>query len=271
MAEVCGVGDDDSERDEAEGDESDLASDDSDVDSTSNANTTTATTTNDVSSSTNATNAAATANANSQNSNTSTQNNSNSNNKSTQQAIKQPLILIFDSLAGASRSRVVATLRDYLSCEYKVKQAKAVPHIFNKDNMPGHCVKVPQQNNFTDCGLYLLQYVEQFFNDPIRDYRIPIKQLNNWFDTIIVTRKREDISELLKKLINEKNGGSQKLILPDIPFPTLNGELVEQPEDFNIEFEEENNEEDGGGTAGGTSAADEVRSLNLKHIYLYGV
>lgn len=37
------------------------------------------------------------------------------------------------------------------------------PKVFNKHNMPGHCVKVPQQNNYTDCGLYLLQYVEHFF------------------------------------------------------------------------------------------------------------
>lgn len=33
----------------------------------------------------------------------------------------RPCILIFDSLAGTSRSRVVATLRDYLTCEYHVK------------------------------------------------------------------------------------------------------------------------------------------------------
>lgn len=38
------------------------------------------------------------------------------------------------------------------------------PHkVFNKDNIKGSCPKIPQQNNFTDCGLYLLQYVEHFF------------------------------------------------------------------------------------------------------------
>lgn len=58
---------------------------------------------------------------------------------------------------------MVATLRDYLTCEYKSKMPNKPPKIFNKTNMPGHCVKVPQQNNFTDCGLYLLQYVEHFF------------------------------------------------------------------------------------------------------------
>ncbi|XP_011189450.2 uncharacterized protein LOC105216578 isoform X1 [Zeugodacus cucurbitae] len=226
LAEVCGVGDDDSERDEAEGDESDLASEDSDFDSGASTSAVSAT----------VSGAVAPSNSNTSNNNTS------SGVKS--QAIKQPLILIFDSLAGASRSRVVATLRDYLTCEYRAKMPDSTPHVFNKDNMPGHCVKVPQQNNFTDCGLYLLQYVEHFFKDPIRDYRLPIKQLSNWFDTLTVTRKREDISQLLQQLMNERNGPNHQVILPEIPLPTSNGQLVEPPEGYNIEFEEEETCED---------------------------
>ncbi|EDW33713.1 GL13235 [Drosophila persimilis] len=110
--------------------------------------------------------------------------------------------------------------------------------------MPGHCVKVPQQNNFTDCSLYLLQYVEQFFAEPIRDYRLPIKQLTNWFDFITVTKKREDISNLIQKLMDETNI-QQRLILPVIEFPTLNGQLVEYPEEAeSAEFEEEEGHED---------------------------
>ncbi|XP_062138169.1 sentrin-specific protease 6-like isoform X2 [Drosophila sulfurigaster albostrigata] len=159
-------------------------------------------------------------------------------------AVKQPLILIFDSLAGASRSRVVATLRDYLTCEYKVKKPDAQKHIFSKDNMPGHCVKVPQQNNFTDCGLYLLQYVQQFFKEPIKDYRLPIKQLTNWFDYLTVTKKREDIAHLIQQLMDESNS-NQRLILPVIEFPTLNGQLVEYPEESeSAEFEEEEGHDD---------------------------
>lgn len=218
LNEICGVGDDDSERDEAEGDDSDLASEDSDFDNTSSSTTV-------------------------NNSQPATPIIPGTTTTSTHQPIKQPLILIFDSLAGASRSRVVATLRDYLTCEYKVKMTGAPLHSFNKDNMPGHCVKVPQQNNFTDCGLYLLQYVEQFFKDPIRDYRVPIKQLAQWFDTLTVTKKREDISNLIQKLMNERNGPNNKIILPEIPFPTLNGQLVE-PEGYNIEFEEEEMDDD---------------------------
>ncbi|KAI5633786.1 sentrin-specific protease 7 [Phthorimaea operculella] len=153
-----------------------------------------------------------------------------------------PCILIFDSLAGASRSRVVATLRDYLTCEYlaKLKQNK----VFNKDNIKGACPKIPQQNNFTDCGLYLLQYVEHFFKDPITDYSFPIKQLANWFDEIVVTRKREEISILLKKLMDKYNPDSH-MTLPDITFPTLNGKLIETEEQ----------QEDGDSDKGSTSTS----------------
>lgn len=58
--------------------------------------------------------------------------------------------------------------------------------------------------------------------DPIKDYFLPIKQLANWFDEIVVTRKREEISKLLKTLMHKYNPDSH-LTLPDITFPTLNG------------------------------------------------
>ncbi|XP_049821770.1 uncharacterized protein LOC109596804 isoform X3 [Aethina tumida] len=149
--------------------------------------------------------------------------------------IMQPCILIFDSLAGSSRSRVVATLRDYLTWEYKAKMNKE--RIFNKDIIKGSNVKVPQQNNFTDCGLYVLQYVEQFFKDPIVDYNIPIKQLKDWFEEIVVTRKREEISELIKNLMVEYDRDID--LLPKIKFPTINGKVIERLPEDEIENEED--------------------------------
>lgn len=74
----------------------------------------------------------------------------------------------------------------------------------------------------------------------MKDYRIPIKQLKNWFDEIIVTRKREEISDLLKELI--RNTHPERLPLPEISFPTANGKLVDREDslgDETAEFEEE--------------------------------
>ncbi|KAG8582042.1 hypothetical protein GDO81_007896 [Engystomops pustulosus] len=74
---------------------------------------------------------------------------------------KQPCILLMDSLRGPSRSTVVKTLREYLEVEWEVK--KGSKRSFSKEYMKGSNPRVPQQNNFSDCGVYVLQYVESFF------------------------------------------------------------------------------------------------------------
>ncbi|XP_011307387.1 uncharacterized protein [Fopius arisanus] len=157
-----------------------------------------------------------------------------------------PCILIFDSLAGPGRARVVATLRDYLSCEYQAKMGKE--KIFSRDTIKGACPKVPQQSNFTDCGLYVLQYVEAFFGTPIKDYRLPIKTLKNWFEEIVVTRKREDISKLVVKLMLEGKG-DRNIVLPVVQFPTIEGKLrprteAEKKEEKRVKEEEKEKEKE---------------------------
>ncbi|EFN85023.1 Sentrin-specific protease 6 [Harpegnathos saltator] len=144
-----------------------------------------------------------------------------------EETVKVPCILIFDSLAGASRARVVATLRDYLSCEYLAKLGEE--QTFSKDTIKGACPKIPQQSNFTDCGLYVLQYVESFFKNPIENYTLPIKILKTWFEEIVVTRKREELSQLLIKLMNATKG-DRTINLPSVNFPTQDGKLKPKSE-----------------------------------------
>lgn len=76
--------------------------------------------------------------------------------------------------------------------------------------------------------------------DPIKNYRAPIKQLINWFDTLVVTRKREDIVNLIKQKMAEYN---RNIPLPEIQLPTENGKLLELP-DFTEEHGEFEEEED---------------------------
>ncbi|XP_024083624.1 uncharacterized protein LOC106662776 isoform X2 [Cimex lectularius] len=132
-----------------------------------------------------------------------------------EEPIKQPCILIFDSLAGASRSRVCATLREYLQVEYNLKH-KGSKRDFSKDTVRGAVPKVPQQTNYTDCGLYVLQYVEAFFSRPITNFKMPIKMLKEWFPTDIVARKRYDIQQLLHKLMEEQKVDISRLNLPQL-------------------------------------------------------
>ncbi|XP_037082411.1 sentrin-specific protease 6-like [Pollicipes pollicipes] len=141
-------------------------------------------------------------------------------------AIKQPCVLIFDSLAGASRSRVVATLRDYLRVEYSARKAADRP--FSKDTMKACCAKVPQQTNFSDCGVYVLQYVESFFQNPVLDFHVPLLPLQHWFPLARLRRKREQLARLIERLSRRQNP-ERTLSLPRLLFnsaappPTADG------------------------------------------------
>jgi sentrin-specific protease 7 len=116
-------------------------------------------------------------------------------------------------------------LRDYLTCEYKAKFPHAASRQFDKTNFFGNHMKVPQQHNFSDSGVFLLQYVEQFFVDPIKDFKIPITSLIEWFHQDVVTRKREEIAKILQELI--KRNIPEGLDLPNIEFPTKDGRILD--------------------------------------------
>ncbi|KAM9382804.1 sentrin-specific protease 6 [Phaethornis superciliosus] len=115
---------------------------------------------------------------------------------------KQPCILLMDSLRGPSRSNVVKTLREYLEVEWEVR--KGNKRSFSKDVMKGSNPKVPQQNNFSDCGVYILQYVESFFENPILSFELPMN-LTDWFPRPRMKTKREEIRQIILKLQEQQN------------------------------------------------------------------
>ncbi|XP_019566766.2 sentrin-specific protease 7 isoform X7 [Rhinolophus sinicus] len=118
---------------------------------------------------------------------------------------KRPCILILDSLKAASIQNTVQNLREYLEVEWEVK--RKTHREFNKINMVDLCPKVPKQDNSSDCGVYLLQYVESFFKDPIVNFELPI-HLEKWFPRHVIKTKREDIRELILKLHLQQQKGS---------------------------------------------------------------
>jgi len=63
---------------------------------------------------------------------------------------------------GTSRARIVATLREWLVGEFRATY-DGMDRDFSSKSMWGGMVKLPQQPNFTDCGLYVMHYFEQFF------------------------------------------------------------------------------------------------------------
>jgi sentrin-specific protease 7 len=76
----------------------------------------------------------------------------------------QPIILILDSLPGVARSGTVRALKDWLTAEGETKRGMEV-EIKERGYYP-KASQIPMQNNYTDCGVYLLGYVEKFFQNP---------------------------------------------------------------------------------------------------------
>ncbi|XP_053310978.1 sentrin-specific protease 7 isoform X2 [Spea bombifrons] len=110
---------------------------------------------------------------------------------------KRPCLLIFDSLITASVQSTVHVLREYLKVEWNVK--RKTPREFTRSTIRDLYPKVPKQNNSTDCGLYLLQYVESFYQKPIVDFDHPI-HLGDWFPLCVIRSKREEIRDLILHL-----------------------------------------------------------------------
>uniref|UniRef100_A0A8C3RYX6 Sentrin-specific protease 6 n=1 Tax=Chelydra serpentina TaxID=8475 RepID=A0A8C3RYX6_CHESE len=137
----------------------------------------------------------------------------------------QPCILLMDSLRGPSRSNVVKILREYLEVEWEVR--KGSKRSFSKDVMKGSNPKVPQQNNFSDCGVYVLQYVESFFENPILNFELPMN-LTDWFPRPRMKTKREEIRKIILKLQEQQN--KEKKGQKDLRSPE--GSLQEGTEQF---------------------------------------
>ncbi|KFP51424.1 Sentrin-specific protease 7, partial [Cathartes aura] len=124
---------------------------------------------------------------------------------SKRQICKRPCILILDSLKAGSVQKTVQVLREYLEVEWEAK--RKTHREFNKSTMIDLCPRVPKQDNSSDCGVYLLQYVESFFQNPIVNFEQPL-HLEKWFPRQLIRSKREEIRDLILQLHFQQHSGS---------------------------------------------------------------
>ncbi|NWT91242.1 SENP7 protease, partial [Urocynchramus pylzowi] len=124
---------------------------------------------------------------------------------SKKQICKRPCILILDSLKACSVQKTVQVLREYLEVEWEAK--RKTHREFSKSTMIDLYPRVPKQDNSSDCGVYLLQYVESFFQNPIVNFEPPL-HLENWFPRQLIRNKREEIRDLILQLHFQQQSGS---------------------------------------------------------------
>jgi len=76
----------------------------------------------------------------------------------------EPTIIILDSLGSGARSQAVRALKNYLLEEGREK--RGIEAEIPQNAFYAKASQIPMQENFSDCGVYLLGYMQKFFEDP---------------------------------------------------------------------------------------------------------
>lgn len=116
----------------------------------------------------------------------------------------EPIILVLDSL-GVTHSKAVKALKDYILEEGRAK--RNMEAVVKQNTFYVRDAHIPMQPNFTDCGVYLLGYVQKFFEDP-RNFvsRILSREMtreNDWPD-MNATKIRDAMRSILLGLADEQ-------------------------------------------------------------------
>lgn len=125
----------------------------------------------------------------------------------------KPVIITLDSLDHA-RSATATALRQYIVAEAKDKQNW---HI-DPAEIKGMTAKgIPHQDNFSDCGLYLCMYLEQFILQPYEFVRKILQRSNEtrWPKQIASSDLRDRLRNMLLALHEEQHSDAEQKT--DIP------------------------------------------------------
>jgi sentrin-specific protease 7 len=121
----------------------------------------------------------------------------------------KPIIMMLDSL-GQTRTVATRALRQWLEAEGRDKRGMDV-EIDNRGLYPKGS-QIPTQNNYSDCGLYVLGYLRKFFMNPNeftkKLLRYEMSAESDWPD-MDPSKMREEIRDLIFEL-NDARDGARK-------------------------------------------------------------
>merc|ERR1719234_2734440 len=129
----------------------------------------------------------------------------------------EPFFIVLDSL-GESKTTAVNNVRSYLEHEWDAKMSEEVD--FSKKSMRTLWPVKPEQHNYTDCGIYLLHYVEKIFSSVAQFYwPETVNTLNeHWFPLDEVTSKRSELAQLIRTLNEQQQTTGE----PQVNWPPIN-------------------------------------------------
>ncbi|ETV97622.1 hypothetical protein H310_09517 [Aphanomyces invadans] len=134
----------------------------------------------------------------------------------------RPCVVFLDSLKAHRTGRVSYFLREYLQMEWRARKAPTCGVMaFNAANLPAICPpEIPRQANYTDCGVFVLHYVELFLTSPplVSTAFVATKGADSqnvltaqWFPPQVIRKKRVAIRCLIERLA--RDGAAPPLIL----------------------------------------------------------
>jgi len=129
----------------------------------------------------------------------------------------EPFFIILDSL-GESKTTAVNNVRSYLEHEWEAKMLEDVD--FSKNSMRTLRPIKPEQHNYSDCGIYLLHYVEKIFSSVAQFYwPETVNTLNDkWFPLSEVASKRSVLAQLIRTLNEDQRSPGE----PEVNWPPIN-------------------------------------------------
>jgi Ulp1 family protease len=102
-------------------------------------------------------------------------------------------LMYCDSLYSSVKKLQVAKVAEYLKSRYKLEHPDDDDEIEFKEML----AELPKQNNSCDCGVYVIQYIEQIATLYPQD--LPIRD-TNWFDKKDISAKRNSIRENIQTM-----------------------------------------------------------------------
>jgi len=122
----------------------------------------------------------------------------------------EPFVIVLDSLGG-SKTSAIANIQQYLRCEWRKKkcagEGDTEEFSFSSSEMRTVQLRKPEQENWSDCGIFLLHYVEKIFQNVDQFLWPSLPNLSNWFTLEEIGKKRAELAVLIRRLAKEQQLG----------------------------------------------------------------
>ncbi|RMZ79750.1 hypothetical protein DV738_g3120, partial [Chaetothyriales sp. CBS 135597] len=126
-----------------------------------------------------------------------------------------PIIISLDSL-GQARGSAVSALKQYVVLEAKDKKDLDI----DREDLKGMTAKgIPSQSNYTDCGLYMCMYLEQFVADPYAFVKKILQREDadfRWPHKIQSDQLRSRLRQLILDLHHQQEGYKLEREIPSL-------------------------------------------------------